>query len=415
VHAITAPHDERVVIIELGGERKQNATYRVIIELLTNQWNAVALDHAGKVLRVLKPRATGRVFKRGQIYQPPTQPERERVPFRSPFNAAVADDAWQQIVANPPAPSLIETPNGWQPYPHHLHQPNARRFDSLLAACAALGGEESIDAIVKELARQLAHTAKKIDRLRAELLKAEAEAAQTRERADVLLAYATTVTRGVSRVILPGFSGGDVDIELDPKLSAMDNAKRLYDEARKQARALKRLPSLVAETQRQQDRLKSLLERARRGELSAIDLQEIGDKPAIKPQTPGTRLPYRRYRTSNGLEVRVGRNAKSNDELTLHHSSPRDIWMHARHVGGAHVVLRWQDAETNPPARDIAEAAALAAIHSAARTSRMVPVDYTRRKHVRKPRRSPPGTVMVERAKTVFVEPDAELEEMMRW
>jgi predicted ribosome quality control (RQC) complex YloA/Tae2 family protein len=172
---------------------------------------------------------------------------------------------------------------------------------------------------------------------------------------------------------------------------------------------------LAAETQRQQDRLKSLLERARRGELSAIDLQEIGDKPAIKPQTPGTRLPYRRYRTSNGLEVRVGRNAKSNDELTLHHSSPRDIWMHARHVGGAHVVLRWQDAETNPPARDIAEAAALAAIHSAARTSRMVPVDYTRRKHVRKPRRSPPGTVMVERAKTVFVEPDAELEEMMRW
>lgn len=415
VQAVTAPHDERMVIIDLGGERKANATFRVIIELLTNQWNAIALDQAGKVLRVLKPHAAGRSFRRGQTYEPPAQPERERVPFRSPLNAALADDAWQQIVAGPPVPALIATPNGWQPYPHDLDQPNAKRFDSLLAAFGALGGEESADAIVKELARQLAHTAKKIERLRAEIAKAEAAEAQTRERADVLLAYATTVTRGVSRVTLPGFSGADVEIELDPKLSAVDNAKLLYDEARRQERALKRLPGMIAETQRQHDRLTSLLERGRRGELSAVDMQEIADKPAIKLQTPGARLPFRRYRTSNGLEVRVGRNARSNDELTLHHSSPRDIWMHARHVGGAHVILRWQDAEANPPARDIAEAAALAAIHSAARTSRTVPVDYTRRKYVRKPRRSPPGTVMIERAKTVFVEPDAELEERLRW
>jgi predicted ribosome quality control (RQC) complex YloA/Tae2 family protein len=310
---------------------------------------------------------------------------------------------------------LVETQSGWQPYPHDLGQPNARRFDSLLVAFGALGGEESAEAIVKELARQLAHTAKKIERLRAEIVKAEAAKTQTRGRADLLLAYATTVTRGASRVTLPGFSGLDVEIELDPGLSAVDNAKRLYDEARKQERALKRLPGMIAATQRQHDRLAGLLERARRGELSAIDVQEIAERPAIKPQTSGPRLPYRRYRTSGGLEVRVGRNAKSNDDLTLHHSSPRDIWMHARQVGGAHVILRWQDAEANPPARDIAEAAVLAAIHSAARTSGMVPVDYTRRKHVRKPRRSPPGTVMIERAKTVFVEPDAELEEMLRW
>jgi predicted ribosome quality control (RQC) complex YloA/Tae2 family protein len=60
------------------------------------------------------------------------------------------------------------------------------------------------------------------------------------------------------------------------------------------------------------------------------------------------------------------------------------------------------------------EAAILAAIHSGARTSRMVPVDYTRRKYVRKPRRSPPGTVMIERAKTIFVEPSPELEARLR-
>jgi predicted ribosome quality control (RQC) complex YloA/Tae2 family protein len=61
------------------------------------------------------------------------------------------------------------------------------------------------------------------------------------------------------------------------------------------------------------------------------------------------------------------------------------------------------------------EAAVLAAIHSKARTSRTVPVDYTRRKYVSKRRKAPPGQVMLERAQTLFVEPDADLEERLRW
>jgi predicted ribosome quality control (RQC) complex YloA/Tae2 family protein len=76
-------------------------------------------------------------------------------------------------------------------------------------------------------------------------------------------------------------------------------------------------------------------------------------------------------------------------------------------------VLRWEE-EGNPPARDLAEAAVLAALHSRARGSGSVPVDWTRRKHVRKPRKAPPGTVVIERAQTLFVEPDAALEEQLR-
>jgi predicted ribosome quality control (RQC) complex YloA/Tae2 family protein len=56
----------------------------------------------------------------------------------------------------------------------------------------------------------------------------------------------------------------------------------------------------------------------------------------------------------------------------------------------------------------------LAALHSRARTSGTVPVDWTRRKYVRKPRKAPPGQVLVDRTKTVFVEPDAAVEERMR-
>jgi predicted ribosome quality control (RQC) complex YloA/Tae2 family protein len=114
------------------------------------------------------------------------------------------------------------------------------------------------------------------------------------------------------------------------------------------------------------------------------------------------------FRSSGGLEIRVGRGARHNDELTFHHSAPGDVWLHARHVGGAHVILRWPG-PGNPPARDLAEAATLAALHSKARTSGSVPVDWTLRKYVRKPRKAPPGRVTVERVETLFVRPEPSL------
>ena len=91
-----------------------------------------------------------------------------------------------------------------------------------------------------------------------------------------------------------------------------------------------------------------------------------------------------------------------------------DVWLHARSVPGSHVILRWPDGDAAPPARDLEEAATLAALYSKARTSGTVAVDWTRRKHVRKPRGAPPGSVTLQRAKTVFVEPDEAVEERMR-
>jgi len=124
-------------------------------------------------------------------------------------------------------------------------------------------------------------------------------------------------------------------------------------------------------------------------------------------------LPYRTFRSSGGLEIRVGRGARHNDALTFRHSAPDDIWLHARQAAGAHVILRWTK-PGNPPARDLEEAAVLAALHSRARTSGSVPVDWTRRKHVRKPRRAAPGAVIPDRVRTLFVEPRADLAEGLK-
>jgi predicted ribosome quality control (RQC) complex YloA/Tae2 family protein len=125
------------------------------------------------------------------------------------------------------------------------------------------------------------------------------------------------------------------------------------------------------------------------------------------------RLPYRSYRSSGGIEILVGRGARANDELTYEIARPDDVWLHARDVTRAHVVMRWTQ-EGPPPSRDLHEAAALAAWHSRARGSTVVPVDWTRRRHVRRARGGPPGRAMVEQVKTVMARPSSELERKLR-
>ncbi|HEX6064592.1 MAG TPA: NFACT RNA binding domain-containing protein, partial [Longimicrobiales bacterium] len=303
------------------------------------------------------------------------------------------------------------------PYSHHLWAAESEPADSLLAASESLGGFDISEDVATEIARRLYAAEKKAQRLQEELNNAENKAGALRAQADLLMAYSSTITRGARRVTIPDFEGRSTDIQLDPSLNAIENAQEMYQEARKQQRAAERLPKLLVDTEKTRAQLLDVHTRAQNGTLTDADLRALIRKQPQQKQhsTPGERLPYRRYRTSGGLEVRVGRSSRANDELTLQHSSPRDVWLHARHVGGAHVVLRWNDVEANPPMRDLMEAAVLAAFHSKARTSRTVPVDYTRRKYVFKRKKSPPGQVMIERAKTLFVEPSEQLEEQLRW
>ncbi|NJD18240.1 MAG: DUF814 domain-containing protein [Gemmatimonadetes bacterium] len=206
-------------------------------------------------------------------------------------------------------------------------------------------------------------------------------------------------------------------LELDPTLSPQANAEALYERAARVARARERLPILLGEAGRRAAALGVLLERARSGEATSDEIRAALPlrRPVGTPTGSADRekpLPYRVFRSSGGLEIRVGRGARFNDELTFRHAAPGDVWLHARHAAGAHVVLRWGK-PGNPPHRDLEEAAALAALHSKARTSRVVPVDWTLRRHVRKPRGSPPGTEVPARVKPVLARPDATLLEKL--
>lgn len=318
---------------------------------------------------------------------------------------------------------LLRGPKGMQPYPYRLDGWEAEECASLMAAMARLaeaaetgaGAADDRAELLAAARRRLMVVEKRIASLRGELAKA-GEAERLRGIGDLILAHLHLVRQGMERVSLPAFDGGvEAEVALDPTLRPHENAERYYADARRRARAEARVPALVAAAEAERERWAGALRTIEAGEPPpwvAAALRRASANPS-PTSAPAERLPYRAYRTSGGLEVRVGKTSKDNDRLTFHHASPGDVWLHARSVPGSHVVLRWTSPDA-PPARDLEEAAVLAALYSKARTSGTVAVDWTRRKHVRKPRGAPPGRVGLLHAKTLFVAPDPAVEERMR-
>ena len=80
--------------------------------------------------------------------------------------------------------------------------------------------------------------------------------------------------------------------------------------------------------------------------------------------------------------------------------------MHARDVSGSHVVIRGtQNGKVPEPILEYA--ATLAAAYSKNKNNSLVPVSYTLKKYVRKPKGLPPGKVIMDREEVILVKPDS--------
>lgn len=107
----------------------------------------------------------------------------------------------------------------------------------------------------------------------------------------------------------------------------------------------------------------------------------------------------------DGLEILVGKTARDNDRLTFRLAGPEDFWFHAAGCPGAHVIVRNPSRLARPPAATLEDAASAAAWFSGARDAGRADVHWTRRKHVRRRRGGPPGTVILKRFEVTSVQP----------
>ena len=270
-----------------------------------------------------------------------------------------------------------------------------------------------------------------------------ARADLSRRMGEILVAHQGEVPRGATQVTLPdhaGAPGASLVIPLDPALPPAANAERYFKAARRGRRGSLRVTARLQETEEELARVHGWAQRvadaSRLETLEALqkelettprvlaprDRAALAGSPAESAEDGRHRTGRgdaarrrvagpepRRFLSSDGLPILVGRDTAGNDYLTTHLAKSQDIWLHVQGRSGSHVVIRVSQRANGVPRRTLIQAAQLAAYYSQARNDGKVPVDYTLRKYVRKPRKAKPGLVTISQEKTIIVSPDKSL------
>lgn len=215
-------------------------------------------------------------------------------------------------------------------------------------------------------------------------------------------------------------------IKLDKRYSPSVNAKRFFKKYSKLRNALEIVSKQKIETLKELDYIESVVYELENcsslNDVTAI-FEEISENDIFKEIT-SKHVDYKKSKikksklTKNkevsfnpikynidGYTILVGRNNKENDYLTLKYANKNDIWFHTKDFHGSHTILKIDNNLPYPNHDILVAAAKIAALHSKAKNSSNVPVDYCEVKFVKKPSGSKPGMVIYINNKTLTVNP----------
>lgn len=228
---------------------------------------------------------------------------------------------------------------------------------------------------------------------------------------EALMAQQDIKERKEANLKIDNWNGEDLNINLDYNLTLLQNAKKYFDKAKHAEADLqsrtKRLPI-------EENKFKQLLELKEKLEkisnTKELDkfveqhrrLLELAPEVKNNEQTNASR--FREFDLGDNYKLYVGRNAANNDELTMRFAKPNDLWMHARGTSGSHAVVRLEK-EIKLPKHILTKAAEITAYYSGARNAKYVPVVYTFKKYVRKPKGANVGAVVINKEDVIMVEP----------
>jgi len=272
---------------------------------------------------------------------------------------------------------------------------------------------QTLTAIRRALASRK-QTLKSIERTVAESEKAE----HYRQTGELLLGNLHAIEKGAKSVTLIDYFDPEmkeIDVELDEKLTPQANAERYFKRYQKARDAVSTAEARKAQMIREIGLLEAAHEHAESAK--AVDAlrdlrKSLTDHGLLRQEVvhekhedefAGYRI--RRVNTPDGWEILYGENSQSNDFLTQKVAKPNDVWLHARQITGAHVVVRTAGRKGGVPRPVLSQAAKIAALNSDAKHSSLVPVDHTLRKYVHKPRGSAPGFVIYRNEKTIGINP----------
>ena len=264
----------------------------------------------------------------------------------------------------------------------------------------------------------------KLDRLYNKLNKQEKELIESENaeiykiKGELITSYIYMIEKGIKSVEVANFYDPEyknITISLNPNFTPSENAQKYFKKYNKMKTAKKEITSQIEITKEEINYLENIILSIENCENLAelMDIREelskvgyLRAKNNIKKETKLTTKPHE-FISSNGFKILVGKNNKQNDNLTLKIASNEDIWMHTKNIPGSHVIIKTEGKEV--PDETIFEGAMLAAFFSKSKMSSQVPVDYTKKKNVKKPNGSKPGMVIYETNSTIYVTPTEEL------
>jgi predicted ribosome quality control (RQC) complex YloA/Tae2 family protein len=247
----------------------------------------------------------------------------------------------------------------------------------------------------------------------------ESSAAENyRQQADLLMAHLHLIKPGMQSIELKDFTTEQpIKILLNPEKNAVQNAQALYKNHQKLKRAKDVVIPLLNEIEKEinylqqvQTALAQLNNYYNTEDLAAlIEIREelieqaylSSDRPTSKDREDSQ--PHQ-FKTPSGYQLLVGRNNRQNDRLTFRTANDYDLWFHTQEIPGSHVLLRLEPGNVAQE-NDLEFAANIAAYYSQAKESDVVPVIYTKPKHVYKPKGAKPGMAIYKQETVIWGKP----------
>ncbi len=240
--------------------------------------------------------------------------------------------------------------------------------------------------------------------------------------ADLLMSQSNPKLKSGKSINLVDFIGENVTIPLDEKMNLIDNAHKYYNKSQKTKKDFIRrkneIPLLEAKVNKIKEILNNLININDNKSLKIfeqnlimskdinvkdlkINLNQLSEIASYKNKID---LKFRKFDLSDGFTLYLGKDASNNDELTMKFGKSNDIWLHAKGVSGSHGIIK-NNSTKYPPKHIIEEAAEICAYFSQSRNANYVPVIYTFKKNVTKPKGAAKGAVRVNKEDVIMVTP----------
>lgn len=232
----------------------------------------------------------------------------------------------------------------------------------------------------------------------------------------------------ISNIVLENYydNNKEISIELDSRYSPSVNAKRFFKKYNKLKNTLEIVTKQKDETLKELDYIESIVyeleaattldevysifEEISENVIFAEKTKQLSNKKKDKLKksnlTKNKNVSFNPIKyTIGNYQLLVGRNNKENDYLTLKYASKNDIWFHTKDIHGSHAILKLNSNSDIPNEDILIKCAEIAALHSKAKNSSNVPVDYCEVRYVKKSNGAKPSMVIYTHNHTLYVNP----------